>query len=110
MDDEKDVGKDIILLIISQAKRSGIESKYQWILAEQNILSSKRRECSDCHGEYKFPGFGNVERRIDRVFFAVEEYQRLHTPINSVKSDYERYIISLPDRSKVNWENFLGGR
>lgn len=107
MDDEKDVGKDIILLIISQAKRSGIESKYQWIFTEQNILSSKRRECSDCHGEYKFPGFGNVERRIDRVFFAVEEYQRLHTPINSVKSDYERYIISLPDRSKVNWEYFL---
>lgn len=51
MDDEKDVGKDIILLIISQAKRSGIESKYQWIFTEQNILSSKRRECSDCHGE-----------------------------------------------------------
>ena len=55
----------------------------------------------------QIPSFGNVERRIDRVFFAVEEYQRLHTPINSVKSDYERYIISLPDRSKVNWENFL---
>ena len=107
MDDEKDVGKDIIPLIISQAKRSGIESKHQWIFTEQNILSSKRRECSDCHGEYKFPGFGNVGRRIDSVFFAVKEYQRLHTPINSVKSDYERYIISLPDRSKVNWEYFL---
>ena len=70
-------------------------------------MSSKRRECADCHGEYKFPGFGNVGRRIDSVFFAVEEYQRLRTPINSVKSDYERYIISLPDRSKVNWEYFL---
>jgi hypothetical protein len=107
LDDEKDVGKDIISQVIYQAKHSGIESKYQWIFTEQNILSSKRRECSDCHGEYKFPGFGNVGRRIDRVFFAVEEYQRLHTPINSVKSDYERYIISLPDRSKVNWEYFL---
>ena len=108
LDDEKDVGKDIISQVIYQAKHSGIESKYQWIFTEQNILSSKRRECADCHGEYKFPGFGNVGLRIDRVFFAVKEYQRLHTPINSAKSDYEGYIISLPDRSKVNWENFLG--
>jgi hypothetical protein len=107
LEDEKDAGKNTISQVIFQSKRSGIESKYQWIFTEQNIMSSKTRQCPDCHGEYKFPGFGNWRRRIDRVFFAVEEYQRLHTPINSAKSDYERYLISLPDRSKVNWKYFL---
>jgi hypothetical protein len=105
-DDEKDVGKYIISQVKDQATQSGIENKYQWIFTEQNILSSKRRECSDCHVEYDFRYPQGM--RIDRVFDAVKEYQRLHTPINSAKSNYERYIISLPDRrSKVNWEHIF---
>jgi hypothetical protein len=61
--------------------------------------------CVDCYGEYKkdveVEDIHFIAIRIRTVYFAVEEYQRRHTPIDSAKSDYERYLISLPDRSMV---------
>jgi hypothetical protein len=89
-----------------QAKYSGIESNYQWIFSKQNILSSKIRICVDCRGDYEWRGFDKWKIRINEVFFAVKEYQRLHTPINSATSDLERYFISLPERSEIYWKHF----
>ena len=60
----------------------------------------------DCHSEYKEylelkdPHYTAIH--IRGVYFAIEEYQR-HVPINSAKSDYERYRIYLPDRTMVHW-------
>ncbi len=34
------------------------------------------------------------------IIFAVEEYQRRH-PLDTVTSQVERYLVSLPDRSKM---------
>ena len=34
------------------------------------------------------------------------EYQRRHTPIESSMSDYEKYIISQPDRTNARWTPF----
>ena len=75
--------------------------------SDQNIMNSRTRLCVDCHGEYK----GYLELRdlhftaihIREVYFAIEEYQRRHTLINSATSDYERYRVSLPDRSMMHY-------
>lgn len=84
-----------------------IDSQHQWIFSDQNIMNSKTRICVDCYGEYKkdveVKDILFIYIRIRTVYFAVEEYQRRHTPISSAMSDYERYIISLPDRSMVRW-------
>jgi len=85
---------------------SHIDSKFQWIFSEQNIMSSKTRMCVDCKQKYKWRAWRNYDMsmaKMQRVCFAVEEYQRQHTPIKSTMSDFEKYIISLPDRSKVHW-------
>ena len=70
-------------------------------------MSSKIRICSRCYGEYKWHEKwwdGHfVSNRIRKVYFAIEEYQRRHTPIESTMSDYEKYVISLPDRSHIHW-------
>jgi hypothetical protein len=42
-----------------------------------------------------------ISIRIREVYYAVREYQRRNTPINSATSELERYRISLPDRSMV---------
>jgi hypothetical protein len=41
-----------------------------------------------------------------QVHFAVEEYQRRHTPSDSSTPEYDSYRISLPDRSKVHFVGF----
>ena len=43
---------------------------------------------------------------IHSICFAVKEYQRRHTPISTAKSDYERYILSLPNRSNLSLQHF----
>ena len=105
--DEKDKEKSVISDINREAKDFDIENKNQWIFSKQNIMSSKIRICSQCYGEYKWPARWEdrhfVSNRIRRVYFAVEEYQRRHTPIESAMSDYEKYVISLPDRSHIHW-------
>ena len=75
--------------IQSAAKMRNIDMKYQWIFSEQNIMSSKTRICNDCQKEYKWRvwrGFETSTMRIHKVCFAIEEYQRCHTPINTAKS------------------------
>ena len=52
IDDEPDLGKSIMSTIQYEAE-NGIESKYQWIFSEQNIMSSKMRVCSRCFGRVK---------------------------------------------------------
>ena len=105
--DEKDKEKSVISDINREAKDFDIENKNQWIFSKQNIMSSKIRICSQCYGEYKWHERwwdGHfVSNRIRRVYFAIEEYQRRHTPIESTMSDYEKYVISLPDRSHIHW-------
>jgi hypothetical protein len=113
VDEEKDIGKSIMNAIQYDANISDSKSKNQWIFSEQNIMSSKIRVCDQCFGECTRPHgsnvllrFGNTLYRIRVVKFAVEEYQRRHTPIESSMSDYEKYIISLPDRTKRDWDPF----
>lgn len=101
--------KNIISEIQSVAKRFNIDSKYQWVFSEQNIMRSKTRICGDCQQKYKWGRWRGLEMptiNIQCICFAVEEYQRLHTPICAAKSDYERYILSLPDRSNASWQHF----
>ena len=71
-----------------EARTNDIESKYQWIFSEQNIMSSKIRVCSRCfgkctrhHGLNVLNRFGKTLFRIRLVRFAIKEYQRRHTPI-----------------------------
>jgi hypothetical protein len=113
IDEEKDVGKSIMNAIQYEANISDSESKNHWIFSEQNIMSSKIRVCSHCFGECTrphglnvLPRLGNTLYRIRVVRFAVKEYQRRHTPIEPSMSDYEKYIISLPDRTSRDWDPF----
>jgi hypothetical protein len=101
--------KRLVSEIQSAAKMRNIDIKYQWIFSEQNIMSSKTRICNDCQKEYKWRvwrGFETRTMRIHKVYFAIEEYQRCHTPIDTAKSEYERYIISLPNRTNSYWQHF----
>lgn len=95
--------------IQSVAKNFDIDNKYQWIFSEQNIMSSKTRICVSCQGKYKWKlrlGDESSTIRVRRVCSAIEEYQRLHTHISTAKSDYERYILSLPDRTNSYRQHF----
>jgi hypothetical protein len=107
IDNEKDKEKSVLSYIQREAKDFDIERKNQWIFSEKNMISSKIRICIQCYEAYKWPNhwqdYHCVSNRIRQVFFAVEEYQRRHTPIESAKSEYEKYIISLPDRSHIHW-------
>ena len=51
IDKEVDIGKSIMSSIQYEAGIYDIESKYQWIFSEQNIMSSKIRVCSRCFGK-----------------------------------------------------------
>jgi hypothetical protein len=97
-DYEKSIKFDeTIAQIKSVAKRFDIDSKCQWIFSEQNIMSSKTRICADCQKKYKWGQWRGFDMHIinmQRVCFAVKEYQRRHTPISTAKSDYEKYILS----------------
>ena len=95
--------------IQSVAKNFDIDNKYQWIFSEQNIMSSKTRICVSCQGKYKWKlrrGDESTTIRVRQVCSAIKEYQRLHTHISTAKSDYERYILSLPDRTISHWQHF----
>ena len=110
MDDEKINEKSVLSDIQSQTEDFDIESINQWIFSEDNMISSKMRICTDCYGEYEWPnwwkkGFESIFR-IRLVYFAVEEYQRRHTPIDSSMTEYDKYLISLPDRSNVHFVGF----
>jgi hypothetical protein len=110
LNDEENMGfKVTISQIQSVAKWSDIESRYQWIFSEQNIMNSITRVCVDCQQKYnwgQWRGFEMPSINIQRICFAVEEYQRLHTPISVAKSEYERCVLSLPDRTNVCWQHF----
>jgi hypothetical protein len=100
---------EIISEIQSISKRFDIDSKYQWIFSEQNIMRSKTRVCGDCQQKYKWGRWRGVDIptvNVQRICSAVKEYQRLHTPISTAKSDYERYILCCPDRTNVSWQHF----
>jgi hypothetical protein len=90
-----------------EAKDFDIQSRNLWIFSEHNIMSSKIRICTECHERYEWPERWRdghfVSNRIRQVYFAVTEYQRPRTPIASNMSDYEKYFISLPDRSHIHW-------
>jgi len=93
----------------SASKAYDIDSKYQWIFSEQNIMGSKTRLCVNCKEESKWEGWRGWEIpdiHLRSVCFAIKEYQRRHTPISTVKSDYERYILSLPDRTNLTLQHF----
>jgi hypothetical protein len=99
-----------VSLIQSIAETFDIDHKYQWIFSEQNIRSSITRKCVDCKECFrdgriwlKFPW---PKIHIRSVCFAVKEYQRRHTPLSTARSDYERYILSLPDRTNLEWKHF----
>ena len=103
--DEKVRVQMIIDDIRFEGKDFDIDNQHQWIFSDQNILNSRTRICVDCFEEYKEPfelkDIHFIAIRIRTVYFAIMEYQRRHTPIDSAKSDIERYRISLPDRSMV---------
>ena len=84
------------------------DSEYQWIFSEQNIMRSKTRICGDCQQKHNWGRCRRFEmpNNLQRMCFAVKEYQRLHTPISTAKSTYERYILSLPDRTNASWQHF----
>ena len=107
IEEEKDKEKSVISAVQREAKDFDIESKNQWIFSEQNTMGSKIRICTQCYRAYKWPSgwddYHFVANRIRTVYFAVEEYQRRHTPIESAMSDHEKYFISLPDRSHEHW-------
>ena len=67
-------------------------------------MRSKRRICADCQeGENYFQNIGILygnDLRMAPIIFAVEEYRRRH-PLDTVTSQVERYLVSLPDRSKM---------
>jgi hypothetical protein len=67
-------------------------------------MRSKRRICADCQEEENYEEnigilYGN-HLRMAPIAFAVEEYRRRH-PLETVTSQVERYLVSLPDRSKM---------
>ena len=103
--DEEDHVEMIIDMVRFEANDFDIDNQHQWIFSDQNILNSRTRICVDCFEEYKEPfelkDIHFIAIRIRTVYFAVMEYQRRHTPIDSAKSECERYRISLPDRSMV---------
>jgi hypothetical protein len=107
INDEKHRLDYTISEIKSEGKIFDIENKHQWIFSDQNITNSITRICDNCHKQYEWcpqwydPHF--LSAHIREVYFAVEEYQRRHTPISSTMSDYEKYLISLPDRSNVHY-------
>ena len=68
-------------------------------------MSSKTRICINCQQKYKWGQWHGTSHTHD-VCFAVKEYQRRHTPLDAAKSDYERYVLSLPDRTNVEWQHF----
>jgi hypothetical protein len=106
LDDEKDSVEYVIRAIRSEGNRFNIDSQYKWVFSDQNIMNSKTRICVACYEEYKGRFNPPYTVCIRLVYFAVEEYQRRHTPISFAKSDYERYWISLPDRSMMHWVGF----
>ena len=106
LNDEKVGVESVIDEIRFEGKDFDIMNQYQWIFSDENILNSKTRVCVSCYEEeYKehvdVKDIHFIAIRIRTVYFAVEEYQRRHTPIDSAKSDIERYRISLPNRSMV---------
>jgi len=106
---EKNMDFQIISWIRSRVTIQNIDSKYQWIFSEHNIMSSKTRLCADCKEEYKWGGWRGWEIpgiHIQWICRAVEEYQRCHTPISTARSDYERYILSLPNRTNLILQHF----
>jgi hypothetical protein len=107
IDNEIEVENLVKFRIQCEVKDFDIKNKNKWIFSEHNIMSSKIRICTGCYGKYQWPGGWHdpyfVAYRIRQVNFAVTEYQRRHTPIESNMSDYEKYVISLPDRSKTHW-------
>jgi hypothetical protein len=99
----------IVAKVQSASKAYDIDSKYQWIFSEENIMGSKTRLCVNCKEESTWErwwGWEILSIHLHSVCFAVKEYQRRHTPISTTKSDYERYILSLPDRTNLTLQHF----
>ena len=113
---EKERIEHFITVAETACQHFKIEDRYQWIFSKQNIMNSITRLCVGCHKEYKryiesnHPHYASrieSDNRFDddinisTMCFAVQEYQRRHTPIESTMSEYKKYFISLPDRSNV---------
>jgi hypothetical protein len=67
-------------------------------------LRSKRRICVSCQEEWIYDENIAIlhanHLRMAPIVFAVEEYQRRH-PLDIAMSQVEKYLVSLPDRSKM---------
>jgi hypothetical protein len=106
LEDEESTNFDkIVSEIQTVVERYDINSEYRWIFSQQNIVSSKTRICINCQQKYKWGQWHGTSHTHD-VCFAVKEYQRRHTPLEAAKSDYKRYVLSLPDRTNVEWQHF----
>ena len=105
LQDEKNQEKSILFQIQSDlTKYSKTETKFQSLFSPENIMRSKRRICADCQEKWNYDDnigilYGN-DLRMAPIIFAVEEYRRRH-PLDTVTSQVERYLVSLPDRSKM---------
>lgn len=105
LQDEKNQEKSILFEIQSNlTKYSKTETEYYSFFLTKNIMRSKRRICADCQEEENYEEnigilYGN-HLRMAPISFAVEEYRRRH-PLEAVASQVERYLVSLPDRSKM---------
>jgi hypothetical protein len=110
MDQEKIIDFDKIVTAVQYtSKFYDIDSKYQWIFSEQNIIGSKTRLCVNCKEESAWERWERweiLDIHLCSVCFAVKEYQRRHIPLSAAKSDCERYILSLPDRTNLIMQHF----
>jgi hypothetical protein len=103
--DEKNQEQSILFQIQSDlSKYSKRETKYQSLFSTKDLMRSKKRICADCQEKWNYDDnigvlYGN-HLRMAPIAFAVEEYRRRH-PLETVTSQLERYLVSLPDRSKM---------
>jgi hypothetical protein len=109
INDEKEIAELVTSNIQDKLKYYNIENKHYWIFSQQNLMSSKMRVCTRCFNVFIHPHRWNPEAswcRVRKVFFAVKEYERRQTPIKPGMSNYEKYIISLPERATLSWRHF----
>ena len=97
LEDEENMNFDkIVSEVQTVVEANDINSEYHLIFSQQNIMSSKTRVCISCQQKNKWGQWRGSEiptNHIEKVCFAVKEYQRRHTPIDAAKSDYERYVL-----------------
>ncbi len=108
--DEKNQENNILFQIQSDLpKYSKRETKNQSLFSTKDLMRTKRRICADCQEKRNYDDnigilYGN-HLRMAPIVFAVEEYRRRH-PLDTVTSQLEKYLVSMPDRSKIPQDYF----